>query len=193
MRMAALDPDARGCEYCELDPAKKHPVYVYLSSDMREMYDGSLRPRGEHKIGLATLPDCRIHQNNRRPGYHTGAKSTNLKGEFWQAEVVIGPFWDGGSEFRHSWRANARGITNRYRALKTHYEKFASNADFVARNRGCALGFFCRDPLFTKRVFESKAEDELVDAAEDGAEADAEPSENEKETETAPKRRRLKE
>jgi hypothetical protein len=139
-----------------------HPLFAYLTTDKRFVRHG-LRsaPAGEYHIGLATLPLHRRSSNNRSRGYRPGAKSTNLGGEHWQLEVVVGPFWTGGNAFVSAWRASARGLANRYAALKPLFDTYNNNGSTThnssfsrEKNKGEALHMYCRSPRFTREVFE---------------------------------------
>ena len=140
------------CRYCR--EHAQHPQFVYLLTDQRSMtrYNRG-EPVGEHHIGMATHPICRMHQNNRVSGYHTGAKATNLQGAHWQLELVIGPFYTGALRFRDAWRKAKRRIMNRYRAVEQLVQARLRDAEFVQRNRGEPLRVYCRDPSFSARVF----------------------------------------
>lgn len=124
--MSFSDPldDANKCVYCTYSTWFTHPKWVYLITDSRVVNDAldyrdpdvkkKILDSAQH-IGLATHPYCRLHQQNRKAGYHTGAKPTNLHGSYWQLELVVGPFFEHGKEFKLQWRDSARGFSSRYK------------------------------------------------------------------------------
>lgn len=104
------------CTVCLFSQWFRHPKWAYLATDIR-LYDQEYSEeffKGRTKIGAATNVEKRLNQHKRKKGYHTGAKSTNLHGEFWGVEYVIGPLYEGYKDFKIQWRDSARGLKSRY-------------------------------------------------------------------------------
>jgi len=122
------------CVYCSYKKWFKHPKWVYLLSDTRTVNDKTTVLTGHQHIGLATHPHMRLKQHNREKGYHTGAKPTNLHGPHWQIELLIGPFYHMGREFKQEWRESSRGMESRYRYAYKMWLKWHHLNVFKQRN-----------------------------------------------------------
>lgn len=122
------------CIYCIYRQFIRHPKFVYLISDSRLNGDIAKLLTGPQHIGLTRHPEMRLHQQNRKEGYLTGAKPTNLHGPFWQQELIIGPFYTMGREFKLEWRQSARGMESRYRHAYEMVCKWNKKEDFIQIN-----------------------------------------------------------
>lgn len=172
------------CIYCDYKQWFNHPRYAYLLSDKRELNeetDPDTELTGPKHIGLTRHPFMRLNQQNRVKGFHTGAKPTNLHGQFWQHELIIGPFYHGGKRFKEEWRASARGMESRYKKAWDLVKKYNADKEFLAKNtplldgviatsivestengevqamatrESVVLEVFCRNAVFTRAVFQ---------------------------------------
>jgi hypothetical protein len=103
------------CFYCYFKQWIEHPLFCYLLSDKRCTTTDSELIQSAQYVGLATLPCERLNEQNRIEGYHTGAKSTNAIAPYWQDEIIIGPFYRRGDQFKQLWRQTARGMQSRFK------------------------------------------------------------------------------
>lgn len=176
--------DSTRCIYCDYKQWFQHPRYAYLLSDKRELNettDLGQELTGPKHIGLTRHPFMRLNQQNRVKGFHTGAKPTNLHGQHWQHELIIGPFYHQGKRFKDEWRGSARGMESRYKMACELVKKYNSDEEFLGKNTPLVagvtrssvvestenkdvlemsakekvpLGIFCRNPEFTQHVFD---------------------------------------
>jgi hypothetical protein len=118
------------CPACKFPLLFRHAKWVYFAVDgqSNRSIESLLAVNSRHYIGLATFFEERNKMNNREKGYKTGAKSTNLKsGEKWDIELVVGPFYDKGREFKEAWRTTKRGTFNRYQHVVKQCKEWNQN------------------------------------------------------------------
>jgi hypothetical protein len=89
----------------------KHPSYVYVMTDNRisENGDSQLVPY----VGISRSPLMRLRSQRREPGVVVGHKSTNKGKRFWRMELIVGPFYGQGREFKENWRKKSRKLVRR--------------------------------------------------------------------------------
>lgn len=104
------------CWYCHYEI--RHPAFVYLLTDCRlnanprELED-VIKPMLVSYVGISRCPHLRLRSHRREKGVPVGHKSTNKGKEYWQMELVIGPFFGKGKAFKEQWRKKSRKMFRR--------------------------------------------------------------------------------
>ncbi len=137
------------CEYCET--GSKHPLYVYLLSDKRCVNN----PK-QHKvvpyIGLASNPFVKLCAHNRQGkqfGY--GSQLTKLGAGNYQLELVFGPLWEGGRDFKMLCRLKSRKIRSRIL-------RFCDYAGHMQRtHKMCKASLYTRDKTLVRTLYQQRA------------------------------------
>lgn len=100
------------CQHCLSHTP--HPLFVYMITDRpSECHDIESINKCRAYIGKSRHPLHRICSHNRLPGYRVGAKITKPGAPNWQAELIVGPFYNGASEYKNLWRNNYRNVVRR--------------------------------------------------------------------------------
>ncbi len=136
------------CEYCETGAA--HPLFVYLLSDKRCVNN----PK-HHKvvpyIGLASNPFVKLCAHNRQGkqfGY--GSQLTKLGAGNYQLELVFGPLWHGGRNFKTLCRLKSRKIRSRIL-------RFCDYAGYLQRTYKSKAMLYARDLTLVRTLYEQRA------------------------------------
>ncbi len=136
------------CEYCE--SGATHPLFVYLLSDKRCVNN----PK-HHKvvpyIGLASNPFVKLCAHNRQ-GKHFGYGSqlTKLGAGNYQLELVFGPLWQGGRDFKTICRLKSRKIRSRIL-------RFCDYAGHLQRTKKSKAMLYARDQALVRSLYNERA------------------------------------
>ncbi len=108
----SLHTSSLSCKYCL--QSRPHPLFCYLLSDSRCTPSLS-NHRLVAYIGLTRHPFLRLLSHNRSKGFRPGTKCTKSGSNFWQLELIIGPFYHSAKKFKLEWRRSSRKIFSRIR------------------------------------------------------------------------------
>jgi hypothetical protein len=104
-------PRAPRCRYCLL--RQRHPLYVYLLSDRRHVNTPSKHSIVPY-VGLCRNPLVKIHAVNRDDRRFIPASQLTKPGAgYYQVELVFGPLFHSGKEFKERCRRGSRKIQSR--------------------------------------------------------------------------------
>jgi len=136
------------CEYCE--SGSKHPLFVYLLSDKRCVNN----PK-HHKvvpyIGLASNPFVKLCAHNRSgKQYGPGSQLTKVGAGHYQLELVFGPIWHGGRDFKTLCRLKSRKIRSRIL-------RFCDYASYLQNCRGVSAHLYVRDQTLVRSLYRQRA------------------------------------
>ena len=137
------------CEYCETGAT--HPLFVYLLSDQRCVNN----PK-HHKvvpyIGLASNPFVKLCAHNRQgKQYGYGSQLTKLGAGNYQLELVFGPLWSGGRNFKTLCRLKSRKIRSRIL-------RFCDYAGYLQRtNKQSKAMLYVRDQSLVRSLHQQRA------------------------------------
>ena len=136
------------CEYCE--SGSKHPLFVYLLSDRRCVNN----PK-HHKvvpyIGLASNPFVKLCAHNRSgKQYGPGSQLTKVGAGHYQLELVFGPIWQGGRDFKALCRLKSRKIRSRIL-------RFCDYASYLQNYRGVSAHLYVRDQSLIRSLYQQRA------------------------------------
>jgi hypothetical protein len=136
------------CEYCAR--GVKHPLYVYLLSDKRCINNPS-----HHKvvpyIGVASNPFVKLRAHNRlgkQCGH--GNQLTKAGAGHYQLELVFGPLWQGGGEFKKVCRRQSRKI-------KSRILRFCDYAKQMQQSGACTASLYARDQSMVRALYMERA------------------------------------
>lgn len=137
------------CEYCV--SGSKHPLFVYLLSDQRCINDPS-RHKVVPYIGLASNPFVKLCAHNRMgKQFGVGSQITKLGAGHYQLELVYGPIFQGGREFKNFCRKKSRKIVSRILRF----------CDYTVRLQSQGLhpqaSLYVRDKRLIKKLYQNRA------------------------------------
>jgi hypothetical protein len=96
------------CTYCS--SGQKHPYFAYMITINDEGKRVGRKPWASH-IGLSRNPIIRLPEQNRKSKRRNGSRSTGYGAPYWQIELAIGPFINGGGRaFVAKWKKEARKL-----------------------------------------------------------------------------------
>jgi hypothetical protein len=99
------------CCYCQR--RAKHPLFVYLLSDKR-CVNNPINHKIVPYIGLASNPFTKLCAHNRMGRqFGHGSQLTKLGAGHYQLELVYGPLFSGGRQFKKMCRMRSRKIVSR--------------------------------------------------------------------------------
>lgn len=136
------------CKYCV--SKSRHPLFVYLLSDKRCINDPS-----KHKvvpyIGLASNPFIKLCAHNRM-GKKFGPSNqlTKLGAGNYQLELVYGPVFIGGRNFRNVCRKKSRKIVSRILAFCDHARSLQRSAEFASAS------LYVRDREMIHKLYDAR-------------------------------------
>jgi len=123
---------------------------VYLLSDRRCVNN----PK-HHKvvpyIGLASNPFVKLCAHNRSgKQYGPGSQLTKVGAGHYQLELVFGPIWHGGRDFKALCRLKSRKIRSRIL-------RFCDYASYLQNYRGVSAHLYVRDQSLIRSLYQQRA------------------------------------
>lgn len=154
---AATVPAAVQCNYCATN--SQHPLYAYLLSDKR-----CVNNPAKHKIvpyiGLASNPFLKLCAHNRLgKQYGTGSQLTKPGAGHYQLELVFGPLFHGGKDFKMNCRKSSRKLTHRILRFCSLAHALRKQAKFRQ------AGLYVRDKLFIRKLYQARRDRRVAAAA----------------------------
>lgn len=141
------------CIYCETQT--KHPLFVYLLSDKR-CVNSPFNHKVVPYIGLASNPFTKLCAHNRMgKQFGHGSQLTKLGAGHYQLELVYGPMFSGGRQFKKLCRMRSRKIVSRI----LHFCDYARSLQRTAKRTAHSISnahLYVRDQSMIRDLYRQR-------------------------------------
>ena len=138
----------------------KHPLFVYLLTDstcVNNPSNHSLVPY----VGLSSNPVAYLHAHNRDDRrYRSGSQLTKPGAGVYQIELVSGPLYKGGKEFKNACRKGSRKVVSRMLFFGDYARKLQTDSTGDSKPM-----LYARDPQLMVSLYKRRAAGTLKSAS----------------------------